>query len=545
MDDVRLNENSFTDLYDSQGRLISIEAGISHSRKKAATSISIEGEGKEELRTAAYWTTNIHKLIDEILPILSSNENINSNQIDSFHSIKDLLSRYDLGDFSTWACLVLKRLNCTLLTIKQLIEKPNNIDLVYLNILITRIQQRVSNIDLGIHYTNDEPHIIEQLKYEDVLDERRKNKCVFKSLSALNERFDIQCLSYIQTCLDLHSNVRVMGIGKDNIEQLAAQLNLIPLTEDERKYLSQKCDPLVIPLRSFVSCTTTHSSVFDHYNQWSLLETQRHSLTNNFKQQTLSNDSRDIYRLIAETPFIPSSQFDSNFSTGNQNVSIDNILDILENYRWVVFLGDPGSAKTTLARWLTLECAKKFLENKLTNNNLSARLPILVRIGEVASVLDNDSSLSLMDCLCQPTWFSTSLIQTHHDKSFIREYIENGHALIILDGLDEIPNFRQRQHIVRLIEEFLQKWTVCPVTLIAPLDKLVSDNPVKPSLCSSIGNQVIITSRIVGYYLCPLPSSRINHYILAPLSLPNINLFIDHWFQNLDSSLEISKLASS
>ncbi len=482
-------------------------------------------------------------MIEEILPILSRNNDTIRFQSNHFESIKYFTKKYCLAEYDLWTRPLLKQLHQTIFTIKQILEEKENgmnYDADYLNILFIRVEQRARNIDYGIHFPQDQPIIMRQLEYESTLEERRKHRQISELLLTLNERFAIQCSTYVQKCIDLHSYIRVLGVGKDNVEQLATQMGILPLTSVEKEHLLQKCDPLVIPLQSFASCTTERF----YYKQFSIAEDQRRSLTENMKQQTLVNDSRDLYRLVAETPFLPSSEFESNSSLSNKSISVDHISSILDKNRWIVILGDPGSAKTTLVRWLILQVAKKFIQNQM-NNNLPARLPILVRVGELASALDRDPNLSLIDYLCQPTWFGTSLIQISNDEQFIREYIKHGHTLIILDGLDEIPSFRQRQHIVRLIEQFLQKWTVCPVTFIAPFDELVLNDMIKPLSCSTVGNQVIITSRIVGYHMCPIASVRIEHYILAPLTLPIMNSFIDHWFISVHSSLEIFESKSN
>lgn len=552
INDTQLNKNSFTNSYDSQGRLIGIEGNAWHEIKPTID-ISTENQDEDALVNSCSLTTTILQIIDEILPVLLRNENIDACHSDHFQSIHCLLTNYILDEFM-WSLPLLKRLYQNVIAIKQLLdEKENgkNYDVDYLNILFARIEQRVTNIDLGIHFREDHPYIIEQLEYENVLDERQKRKQLLGLLPTLNESSAAQCLLYVQKCIDLHSYIRIMGISKDNIEHLATRLNIDPMMPDEKEYLSQKCSPIVIPLRSFVSYSSGDSGISYDSRGLPFMEGQRHSLTDNVKQQTLMNDSRNLYRLIAETPLLPASKFNldldsSSSSSLDQSVITRDIFDIIDKYRWIVILGDPGSAKTTLARWLTLLCAKKFIENKINNNNhnLSARLPVLVRVGEIASALDRDASLSLFDCLCEPKWFGTSLVQIDHEESFIREYIKHGHALIILDGLDEIPNFRQRQHIVRLIEEFLQEWTICPVTFIAPFDKSVSSDMVKPLSCSTMGNQVIITSRIVGYYMCPIASSRIQHFILAPLTLPVIHSFIDHWFKSIYLALEVYEFKS-
>lgn len=500
---------------------------------KKNTSIEIEKSAKIPIYPLI---EKIRERIDEILPILSRHRDILSSEqvIDNFKFIRSFIKKYYLPEFESWIEPLFNQLDQTILAIKQILHQKENgmmYDHNYLNILFSRVIRRARNMDFGINFPQDEPYIREELKYATILEERRKHHQIPESFLTLNQRFSIQSSIYIQQCIDLHSYVRVSVIGKENLEQFAARMDLLPLTLAEKEDLLRKCDPLVIPLQSFVSCTSHH--------QFSLEEDQRRSFMENIQQPILVNDTRSLYRLVAETPFLPSLDSNVKFPSSNLSTSVNEISSILDQNRWIVILGDPGSGKTTLARWLILHCAKTFIHNQ------SGRLPILARVGEFASALDHDPNLSLMDYLCQPTWFGRSLIQNPNDQQFIREFIKHGHALIILDGLDEIPNFRQRQHIVRLIEQFLEEWTVCPVTFISPLDKLVLNDTTSSMLCSTVGNQVIITSRIVGYYICPITSGHIRHYNISPLTLSTTNSFIDYWFASVHSSLGISEWKSN
>ncbi|CAF3878732.1 unnamed protein product [Rotaria sp. Silwood1] len=72
--------------------------------------------------------------------------------------------------------------------------------------------------------------------------------------------------------------------------------------------------------------------------------------------------------------------------TGKPEV-IENVLGFV---RWIVILGDPGSAKTTLLRWNTLVFAEAASrgEEKVDFKgycHVPVRIPILIQIGEFTS----------------------------------------------------------------------------------------------------------------------------------------------------------------
>ncbi|CAF4315197.1 unnamed protein product, partial [Rotaria sordida] len=96
----------------------------------------------------------------------------------------------------------------------------------------------------------------------------------------------------------------------------------------------------------------------------------------------------------------------------------------------------------------------------------------------------------------------------------LNDYIKQGQALIILDGLDEIPVSEQRSKIINLVENFVENNVQTPTGLS------VFDNPHMNRLFDdpfrSGGNQLIVTSRIVGYHVAPL-DGQFAHYTIRPM----------------------------
>lgn len=256
--------------------------------------------------------------------------------------------------------------------------------------------------------------------------------------------------------------------------------------------------------------------------------------------------------------FLPSAR-DHSLERG---ILFKNILSILQSYRWSIILGDPCSGKTTLLRWLTLEYARFFqqgaidhflltgqndweiLANQIPLTNCSiisvARIPILIRIEEFVTWLDSHINGSLLDYIGQHTWHGQRYSESNHSK-ILHEFIHHGHAIILLDGLDEISNYEKRKRVVNLIEIFLDKHVQSSSFISVMDDKTIVENwngslEDYPEFLLE-RNQIIITSRVLGYNIVPFQSNLIAHFHLQPMKKIEVELFIRHWLTNVDNVL--------
>ena len=247
--------------------------------------------------------------------------------------------------------------------------------------------------------------------------------------------------------------------------------------------------------------------------------------------------------------------------------------EAFQKERWLVILGDPGSGKTTLARWLTVKLAKALLTQQPTLEVLAhqvnpdveqsdamlslgtPRLPVIVRVSDYAEAYKK-SQLTLIDYLGHHPWLgqypsnAAGKLSPDGLNLLIRDYLCRGQAVIILDGMDEITTSTRRDDVVLAIEVFIREWIN---THGEPQDTLTDDtywryiregNPLKVG-----GNQILITSRIAGYHASPI-RGNITHVTIEPMTRLSVEHFCDTWMRavyelgaNEDSNKNLDALA--
>ena len=148
----------------------------------------------------------------------------------------------------------------------------------------------------------------------------------------------------------------------------------------------------------------------------------------------------------------------------------------------VVILGDPGSGKTTLLRYLAVQSARAILASPEPRPPFSP-VPIYVRISEYAEFrarVNLDSALS--DYLSH--YVSGLQVPCPGDVSaLLNRCLEEGHCLVLLDGLDEVIEDWDRANVARAIAQFAA----------------VFSGRQPPGGRGQPVNKFVVTSRIAGY----------------------------------------------
>ncbi len=201
-------------------------------------------------------------------------------------------------------------------------------------------------------------------------------------------------------------------------------------------------------------------------------------------------------------------------------------LEPLNQHKHLVLLGDPGSGKSTfvnfVASCLAGACLKREdinlrtltdpLPNDVGENEQKrqswehkAVLPLPIVLRDLAARgLPNPAKVATADHLWQ---FLEKEIKTKAFIPYLRqEFMQKG-GLILLDGLDEVPDAQQRRlQIKQLVEDLV-------ITL--------------PHV------RILITSRIYTYQKQDWRLDHFHEAVLAPFSAGQIYRFVDRWYAHI------------
>jgi len=177
------------------------------------------------------------------------------------------------------------------------------------------------------------------------------------------------------------------------------------------------------------------------------------------------------------------------------------IQEALKRNRHLVILGPPGSGKTTLVLWLALTCKDGGL-SIIEKLGLDEELfPFPISVGHLSQIWKNSKKgIGLSDAIIQ--YFK---VFGQDVSSFIGKEIDNGRAIFLFDGIDEVPSDVDRREITRWIESFI---------------------------ASHPKNRFVITSRIIGF-----PGITVEDiYLIEPLGIDDAKPLVEKWMVSIEQA---------
>jgi len=174
-----------------------------------------------------------------------------------------------------------------------------------------------------------------------------------------------------------------------------------------------------------------------------------------------------------------------------------------KQHRQIIVLADPGMGKSTL---LTMEASliaqqeRESLENNVKSIE-DVNFPIVLRLSELAEAT-NKSTAKVIKAVRR-------LVGAKYDKTFaeikllLKEKLNKGQCILLLDALDEVPNEQQqRNRLADKLKDFLHNYPC----------------------------RIICTSRIVGYGGGFLEGAK--EVEIVPFSQEQTEQYIEAWFRN-------------
>ena len=178
-----------------------------------------------------------------------------------------------------------------------------------------------------------------------------------------------------------------------------------------------------------------------------------------------------------------------------------SVLDVLREKDGLIILGDPGSGKTTFLKYLALSLAEAQGEAL----GLGRRLPVLVPLSAYANALES-ADVPLHRFIGD--YFKDRGVDLPFTP-ILTEALDNGAALLLLDGLDEVRQPAQRRLVVDRVADFF-------------------------SVQRRKGNKFVLTSRIVGYKQVRPEVEGLVEGTLVDFEQEEIEHFIGNWTSTLE-----------
>ena len=177
------------------------------------------------------------------------------------------------------------------------------------------------------------------------------------------------------------------------------------------------------------------------------------------------------------------------------------VLDLLRRHNGLIILGDPGAGKTTFLKYLTLRLAA----GEGAALGLGGRLPLLIPLSAYAYALaEQDVPLD--------RFMGDYYRDRGSDLPFeamLKEALERGGTLLLLDGLDEVKELARRQVVVERVVDFF-------------------------TFHQRQGNKFILTSRVVGYREVRPTAEGLAECTLVDFEAGDIADFVEKWTAALE-----------
>ncbi|MDF5332196.1 NACHT domain-containing protein [Vibrio parahaemolyticus] len=186
---------------------------------------------------------------------------------------------------------------------------------------------------------------------------------------------------------------------------------------------------------------------------------------------------------------------------GRTEIEHCEIETILSEHSSALISGSPGSGKTTLVHWIALMAAKRTFPSRLSRwNNF---VPFVVPLRSYSELpLPNVSEL---------IHFASKIYSDVMPDGWVSRLLETGKAIILVDGLDEVPT-NKREEALLWLSELMFEFSSCSFVLTSRPNAITTDW---------------------------LEIADFAHVELQPMTPQNIAMFIKHWHEAASQTIKL------
>ncbi|GEM_PF-666798 len=186
-----------------------------------------------------------------------------------------------------------------------------------------------------------------------------------------------------------------------------------------------------------------------------------------------------------------SSGATSDLHENRPNSTRDGVENVLASYKNLVIKGEAGSGKTTLLRWLAVNSARQSFVQPI--KTLNYVIPFFLQLRRYVGQ-EPPAPESFLN-------YVVPAIAGEMPHNWVHRQLTSGRALLLVDGVDEVPEV-ERRAVADWLEELVETFPTCRLVVTS-----------RPSAITD--NWLARTGRQVAE--------------LQPMSPSQIELFIDHW----------------
>jgi hypothetical protein len=234
--------------------------------------------------------------------------------------------------------------------------------------LLFRLQLRLAQheVDLTDNYQAKveilskvyyEQQILTQKLFEDAMKQRlaiieqRTATDTKEQLCLLHQKHATTIESYLRCCTELHKSVPLSGVTGNIATKVAHAFYNISL--ESQVQLERNWQVCELPLtRSFIQFKPDKSTSFERNESRRLLIGPESNLIQGSHGRREA--SKGLWQRLVSAPYMMSMVERDRYAE-DEDVSEETII---RTNRWIVILGDPGSGKTSFARWLVRHLAQ-------------------------------------------------------------------------------------------------------------------------------------------------------------------------------------------